>query len=147
MRPNRASLRVGRVRGQLAPAVAREHAIDCRQRHRLAQAFLDVLLERRNDDDPTAHRARKDFVENLRFALQCRMGAVAQRSLGPRRRPFAPRHLAIAHTQRARRSDRPMAVAVCSSDRPSSSGRTTACAVLNSSAVFAVRNNPRAAAS
>ena len=39
-----------------------------------------------------------------------------------------------------------MAFAVCASDSPSSSGSTTACAALNSSAVFAVRNASRASA-
>ena len=37
-----------------------------------------------------------------------------------------------------------MTLAVISSDSPSSNGKSTACAVLNSSAAFAVRNNSRA---
>ncbi len=32
----------------------------------------------------------------------------------------------------------------CASESPNSNGSTTACATLNSSAVFAVRNKPRA---
>lgn len=99
------SLRVGRVRGQFAPAVARQHAIDRRERHRLAQSLLDFLLERRNDDDPVAQGVRTYGVQNLRFALQRRMGAVAQGSLGARRLALMARHLAVARAQIARRSD------------------------------------------
>jgi len=93
------------VRGQFAPAVACQHSIDRRERHRLAQSLLDFLLQRWDDNDPAAHCALEDFIENLRFALPCRIGAIAQGSLGSWRLALMARHLAVARAQIARRSD------------------------------------------
>lgn len=66
------------IRRQLAPAVARQHPVERRQRHWLAQPFLNFLLEGRNYDDPAAHCALQYLIENPCFVLQASLGAVAQ---------------------------------------------------------------------
>jgi hypothetical protein len=90
---------VSSVGGQLAPAVAREHAVDARQGQRLAQPGLDLGLELGHDQHGSIGGTEQHLVEDLGFALECGTGTVSQLALAARCRApaFGYSHEARAH--------------------------------------------------
>ena len=87
------------VRGQLAPAVAREHAVHAGQGQRLAQPGLDLGFELRHDQDRAIGRTAQYLVEDLGLALERGTGTVAQIALAAGRSAaaFGYGHEARAH--------------------------------------------------
>jgi hypothetical protein len=133
-------------RRQLAPALAVQHPIDGGERHRPAQVGLQRRLDRRHHHPPPAFASSR---YGARKAASC--SGVKR----PRRRP--PRDclgLSSPWTIRSNRrrnrhtqpGETPIAAAVCRRVSPSSKGKTTACAIFNSSTFRAVSRTALACA-
>ncbi|MDB5940355.1 MAG: hypothetical protein JWP77_2719 [Polaromonas sp.] len=67
-----------RVGGELAPAVAREHAVHAGQGNAVAQFGLDFRFQARDDQHRALGGAGQRRVQRRRFDLQSALSAIAQ---------------------------------------------------------------------